>query len=673
MRNLTKLKFMLLIPLLATLFSACGQPNVIGIRVSGYKTNFYIGEEFSINQESLSVIITDEKGADQNIQVDNLISESATLLKNDDISIDFSLFDNTKEGEYKIIVTFIRGTDVACDYTVSVSSRTFADTDCSVDNYSGTYDGKAHSIKVNQTLDATITYGLENGVYDLTEKPTFTNAVVYTVYFKMEKYGYTPSIESYGTVEIKKANLTITQNDRLIKYGEDLVLNPHTDLVYDGFVNNETKDSLTGTLKYSTDYEKGKDVGIYPLTLTGYDETNYAITYEVASLQVERVDNNLVITFENIDYGEVLEPQIENPSQQAIQYRHQLKDDFRWINGLPTKAGEYTIEAKTLESKNFNQKTIEISQVIINKRDLTITCNDVNIKYNQDFVDNGLTISGFVNNENESILQGDIEYKTDYQTGNDAGVYDITIQGYQELENYNIIYVNGNLNVEKADNPLTVTVENIVYGEEIKYSLENDTVGKPITVEYLVGENQDYQLSMPNSAGKYKVRVSQEETKNYNGYQQVFDMEIYQKEVTLVWGYTGFEYDGNEHLPTLTLQGLVNNDECEVIVTGAKTQANEDGYIAVAERLTNSNYCLPEDNTIKFTINKLVVNAPQKSDIGTKYYNGMIQRSDMQVQSDKYVIYQNKGGINVGQYPVIFKLTDSINYKWNNSTTENTT
>ena len=672
MRNLIKIKIILIVSFLAMGLMACGQPNVIGIRASGYKTQFYVGEDFSINQETLSIIITDEKGGEQQIQVDNLISESATVLQNDDIAIDFSAFDNTKEGDYKIIVTFIRGTDVACDYMVNVKSRTFASSDCSVDNYVGVYDTKPHSIKVNQTLDATITYGMQEGVYDLAENPTFTDAGLYTVYFKMEKFGYTPAIEGFGTVEIKKADLKITPKDRLIKYGEELILNLHTDVIYEGFVNKENKDILVGTLKYQTEYEVGKDVGIYPLTLIGYEEVNYAITYEIASLQVERVNNNLAITFDNINYGEQLVPQVQNPSGQTIQYRYQLKDDFRWINGLPTKAGEYTIEAKTLESKNFNQKTILISQVMIYKRDLLIKCNDVTIYYGQDFENKGTTIEGFVSTDNESILSGTLSFETKYQNGSNAGNYDINISGYEELENYNIIYQNGNLLVEKAINPLFVTINDITYGEKISYTLENNIVGKSILVEYTGYAVEDYRQELPNAAGKYKVRITQEETTNYQKYEQVFDMIINPKEVTLNWGYTDFEYNGKEHLPTVTLQGVINGDVCDVVVSGAKIQANESGYTAVAESLTNNNYVLPQENTIKFIIHKLVVNVPEKSQVGSKYYNGKIQRSDIVTTSDKYFVYQNKGGINAGLYPVVFKLTDSINYKWSNGDLETT-
>ncbi len=77
------------------------------------------------------------------------------------------------------------------------------------------------------------------------------------------------------------------------------------------------------------------------------------------------------------------------------------------------------------------------------------------------------------------------------------------------------------------------------------------------------------------------------------------------KEVGLEWSNTAFTYNGSAQAPTATATGLVGNDECNVIVSGAQT--NFGSYTATAERLSNVNYKLPNNKTKAFTIDQKVV------------------------------------------------------------------
>ena len=65
-----------------------------------------------------------------------------------------------------------------------------------------------------------------------------------------------------------------------------------------------------------------------------------------------------------------------------------------------------------------------------------------------------------------------------------------------------------------------------------------------------------------------------------------------------------FIYDGQNHLPTATLNvdDIVNGDECRVTVTGEQTNAGT--YEATATNLSNGNYKLPTNVVTSFVINK---------------------------------------------------------------------
>ncbi|MBE6267241.1 MAG: hypothetical protein E7102_12390 [Prevotella ruminicola] len=75
--------------------------------------------------------------------------------------------------------------------------------------YKGTYDTQAHGITVTAPDGATVKYGTQEGKYDLTESPTYTNAVTNEVYYQVTKDNYT-TVTGSATVEINKADITPT-------------------------------------------------------------------------------------------------------------------------------------------------------------------------------------------------------------------------------------------------------------------------------------------------------------------------------------------------------------------------------------------------------------------------------------------------------------------------------
>ena len=133
--------------------------------------------------------------------------------------------------------------------------------------------------------------------------------------------------------------------------------------------------------------------------------------------------------------------------------------DAHYTISLPegrTNAGDYIIEIEAKEGSTAyaGSKTATFT---INQTDLTVTANDHTISYGDAPANDGVTYSGFVNNENESVLEGELTYtysneKGEYGTDNDVpGEYEITPGGLTS-DNYAITFVPGKLTV----NPFTV-------------------------------------------------------------------------------------------------------------------------------------------------------------------------------------------------------------------------
>ena len=171
------------------------------------------------------------------------------------------------------------------------------------ENVTVTYDGSEHYITVNVSVPesgATITYcETENGTYTDTN-PTYTNAGVNTVYYKVTASGYADYSGS-ATVTINKAPLTITANSKSINYGDEPANNGVT---YSGFVNGENENNLVGTLTYAYSYSQYGDVGnAYAITPSGLTSSNYEISFVDGTLTV--IAKALTVTADDItiDHG----------------------------------------------------------------------------------------------------------------------------------------------------------------------------------------------------------------------------------------------------------------------------------------------------------------------------------------------------------------------------------
>ena len=171
------------------------------------------------------------------------------------------------------------------------------------ENVTVTYDGNGHSITVNVIVPgsgATITYcETENGTYTDTN-PTYTNAGVNTVYYKVTASGYADYSGS-ATVTINKAPLTITANNKSINYGD---LPANNGVTYSGFVNGENENNLVGTLTYAYSYSQYGDVGnAYAITPSGLTSSNYEISFVDGTLTVIAKALTVAANDITIDHG----------------------------------------------------------------------------------------------------------------------------------------------------------------------------------------------------------------------------------------------------------------------------------------------------------------------------------------------------------------------------------
>lgn len=180
-------------------------------------------------------------------------------------------------------VTIEKGKYYQSPVTLDVVEETI---DVSASGFSGTYDGQSHgiSVTVNSPTGAVVKYGKTDGIYDLDDSPTYTDAGDYTVYYQVTKDKYT-TVTGSAEVKIAKAAGSIS-------YGEDKVEKKVSDSAFKNETLTMTSDA-TATVSYSSDNINVATVaadgtvtiiatGTATITATVTSSTNYSYSPDYA-------------------------------------------------------------------------------------------------------------------------------------------------------------------------------------------------------------------------------------------------------------------------------------------------------------------------------------------------------------------------------------------------------
>ena len=183
--------------------------------------------------------------------------------------------------------------EATAEFTITAATMTVT-----AEGYSDTYDGKAHGITVSAPEDATVMYGTQEGKYDLTESPTYTDADTYIVYYQVTMDNYNTFTGS-ATVDISKADITPTVSLEGWTYGTTAKTPSVTGNTGEGTVAYtykaegaetfvETKPEVVGThtikasIAETTNYNAGEATATFTITAATMTVTakGYEGTYD---------------------------------------------------------------------------------------------------------------------------------------------------------------------------------------------------------------------------------------------------------------------------------------------------------------------------------------------------------------------------------------------------------
>ena len=246
----------------------------------------------------------------------------------------------------------------------------------------------------------------------------------------------------------------------------------------------------------------------------------------------------------------------------------------------------------------------------INKAPLTINVNDAEKVYGDENPQFTYTFSGFVNNENESVLSSGVSFTTKAKKNSDVGTYSIAASA--TAKNYEISSTEGTLTVKKAPVTVAVNPKSRVYGDENPHfdftyvGLKNGDVVPVFTSEL----NISTKATKYSSVGNYEVVVSGGVATNYSFTEYIpGTLTITQAPLNISVQSTMREYGEANPEFQFAYSGFKNDDTVEclttlpAVVTSATPTSSVGKYEITPNGAVATNYAISYTDGI-LTVNK---------------------------------------------------------------------
>lgn len=413
-----------------------------------------------------------------------------------------------------------------------------------------TYDGQQHAFDAvtTTTEGATITYSeTEDGTYTSTI-PTKKDAGTYTLYYKVEKLGYTTETGSYD-MTISKRDVTITVPAQGKTFGEN-----------DPTLTYTVNDKVEGdTFNATISRVGGESVGTYDITVTPGTNPNYNVTsnpggtFTISAATIE----GYTVNWANITGYDGQEHAVATVNTAAgatadVTITWKVNDGTE-TNDIPSikNAGSYTV-TYTISKEGYTPIT-DSKTFTVAKAAVTITAEDKTMTYGNAVPELTKTVTG-------TIYEGDdlnIQLSTTATSTSNTGEYDITVS-YTAYDNYDVTTVDGTLTINNATiTGYTITANSAVDYDEQSHVSATVTTGTPAdaTITYKWNDNgEQTSTTVPSftAGGTYTVSYTISKA-NYTDVTGSYTFTINSGVVDASAENVNVTYDGQSHSITVTV------------------------------------------------------------------------------------------------------------------------
>ncbi|HCY16337.1 MAG: hypothetical protein A2Z93_08425 [Curvibacter sp. GWA2_64_110] len=257
------------------------------------------------------------------------------------------------------------------------------------------------------------------------------------------------------SANITAAALSVTANNASKTY-DGQAYSGGNGVSYSGFVNNEDANALGGSLAWGSSSQGAVNAGSYTLTPSGLTSSNYNISYTNGALTVNPATLTITTNAASRTYGSA-NPAFSGTVTGFVAGQNAANAlggslAFSTSATQSSNVGSYGLTGNGLTANNGNyvfvQATGNASALTITPAALSVTANNASKTYDGQAYSggNGVSYSGFVNNEDANALGGSLAWGSSSQGAVNAGSYTLTPSGLTS-SNYNISYTNGALTI----------------------------------------------------------------------------------------------------------------------------------------------------------------------------------------------------------------------------------
>ncbi|WP_320053821.1 MBG domain-containing protein [uncultured Acetobacteroides sp.] len=430
------------------------------------------------------------------------------------------------------------------------------------------------------------------------------NAQAITATFTPNDKGNT-TVSKTLTINVAKAPLTVTASSHTITKGEKI---PALSIRYDGFVNGENENVLEAKPTVTTTVPPTSPVGKYTVVAAGGTASNYEFTYVDGEIDIldKRIPTVTWAEPAAITYGTALTDAQMNAN--ASYSNAPLAGTLSYFNnGNALKAGDILLAGTHSLKVTFTptdgdhyisvEKTVSLT---VAKAPLTVTANSYTIVKGEAIPALGVNYIGFVNGEDESVLDAKPTATTTANFNSNAGVYDINVAEGSD-NNYFFSYIIGTLEIKK----ITPTISwakpaSITYGTALGDAQLSANADAPGTFTYapaigsVLNAGQEQTLS---------ATFTPTDWVNYSEVTKTVTISVAKAPLTVT--ASSHTITKGENIPALNINydGFVNGENESVLdakptATTAATDASNAGSNAGSYDIVAANGA---DNNYEFT------------------------------------------------------------------------
>nr|WP_304159533.1 Ig-like domain repeat protein [Methanobrevibacter smithii] len=529
--------------------------------------------------------------------------------------------------EYTVVVND-DGKGIATGDKLAARTYGFAAVWAGNDNYNiVTENGDFKVNKVDSSIDVavdTIDFG-EDAVISVKLAADATGEVVITV----NGEDYTAAIEN-GVASVTVSDLEAGDFTVAVKYAGDnnyngatgsaefsvLKITPDMDVTVDSAVFGEDLTVVavlpadaTGEVvitvngkDYSVVIENGVasatvpgiNAGYYTIVVKYAGDNNYNAVDVTKGVNVAKADAALNVIINNVDYGNVFTVNavltgVNNApltgdvivTVNGKDYTVNVVNGKGNVTGVKLAAGSYDFTAKFAGDNNYNAVS-DSGKFNVNKVDSAIYVAVSDIKVGEDAVitvkllsdaTGNVTVNVNGKNYNGTVINGMANVEV---SGLKADTYDVAVK-YSGDNNYNDAVATSSFTVSKVDPTMDVTVDGIVFGEDLTVGavLPADATGKVV----IVVDGTSYTANITDGKATQVV-----------------------KDLTAGYHTVGVKYGGDDKYNDVVVDGFVIVDKAQPVLGVVIADVNYGNEFAIEATLTGVN-STPLNGNVIVTVN----------------------------------------------------------------------